>query len=59
MPRPDHTNPSNAAGPWFVDTRRIRCDAARNCTPDLIGMDTGGRSFLITQSAGVEQEAEL
>ena len=59
MPRPDQTNPSNAAGPWFVDTRCIRCDAARNWAPDLIGMDTEGRSFLITQPVGVEQEAEL
>ena len=36
MPRPDQTNPS-AVGPWFVDTRCIRCDAARNWAPDLIG----------------------
>ena len=35
------------------------CDAARNWAPDLIGMDTEGRSFLITQPVGVEQEAEL
>ena len=59
LPRPDQANPSNAAGPWFVDTCCIRCDAARNCTPDLIGMDTESRSFLITQPVGVEQEAEL
>ena len=59
MARPDQSNPSNAVGPWFVDTRCIRCDAARNWAPDLIGMDTEGRSFLITQPVGVEQEAEL
>ena len=59
MPRPDQTHPSNAAGLWFVDTHCIRCDAARNWAPDLIGMDTEGRSFLITQPVGVEQEAEL
>ena len=59
MPRPDQTHPSNAAGPWFVDTHCIRCDAARNWAPDLIGMDTEDRSFLITQPVGVEQEAEL
>ena len=59
MPRPDQTHPSNAEGPWFVDTRCIRCDAARNWAPDLIGMDTEGRSFLIAQPVGVEQEAEL
>ena len=59
VPRPDQAHPSNAAGPWFVDTRCFRCDAARNWAPDLIGMDAAGRSVLTSQPLGTEQEAEL
>ena len=57
MPRPGQTHPSNAAGPWFVDTRCIRCGTARNWAPDLIGMDPADRSVLIGQPLGEEQEA--
>ena len=59
MPRPDQTHSSNAPGPWFVDTRCIRCDSARNWAPGLIGMDAAGRSFIASQPADEEQEAEL
>ena len=59
MPRPDQAHPSNTPGPWFVDTRCIRCDAARNWAPSLIGMDAAGRSFIARQPADAEQEAEL
>ena len=59
MPRFDQSHPDNVAGPWFVDTRCIRCDSARNWAPDLIAMDTAGRSVLISQPAGPEQEAAL
>ena len=59
MPRPDQAHLANAPGPWFVDTRCIRCDSARNWAPGLIGMDAAGRSFISSQPVGEEQEAEL
>ena len=59
MARVDLAHPSNAPGVWFVDTRCIRCDAARDWAPDLIGMDAVGRSFVAAQPAGPEQTAAL
>ncbi len=59
MPRVDQSHPDNVAGQWFVDTRCIRCDAARNWAPDLIGMDASGRSVVIRQPADSEQEAAM
>ena len=59
MARVDLAHPSNATGDWFVDTRCIRCDAARDWAPDLIGMDAVGRSFVAAQPAGPEQTAAL
>ena len=59
MPRPDQSHPSNAPGPWFVDTRCIRCDSARNWAPGLIGMDAAGRSFVTGQPTGEEEQAAL
>ena len=51
-------HPENAEGRWFVDTRCIKCDVARNWAPDLIGMDAEGRSFVARQPEGEEQESE-
>lgn len=59
MARADLAHPSNAPGDWFVDTRCIRCDAARDWAPDLIGMDAVGRSFVAAQPMGPEQTAAL
>lgn len=59
MARADLAHPSNAPGSWFVDTRCIRCDAARDWAPELIGMDAAGRSFVAAQPAGPEQTAAL
>ena len=59
MPRPDQAHLSNVAGPWFVDTRCIRCDSARNWAPGLIGMDADGRSFVASQPIGEAQEAAM
>lgn len=59
MARVDLAHPSNVSGVWFVDTRCIRCDAARDWAPDLIGMDADGRSFVAAQPAGPEQTAAL
>ena len=52
-------HPNNASGRWFVDTRCIRCDVARNWAPDLIGMDAEGRSFVAHQPVGEREEASL
>ena len=39
MARPEPAHSDNAPGPWFVDTRCIRCDSARNWAPGLIEID--------------------
>ena len=59
MPRIDLSHPANVPGPWYVDTRCIRCDAARNWAPELIGMDETGRSVVARQPSTVDQEAAL
>lgn len=59
MARAEQAHKQNAAGPWFVDTRCIRCDAARHWAPGLIDMDPEGRSFVARQPVGGEEEAAL
>ncbi len=57
MPRPDKAHPHNAAGPWYVDDRCIRCDAARNWAPGLIDADAAGRSYVARQPIDSGQES--
>ena len=52
-------HPDNAEGAWFVDTRCIRCDAARHWAPGLIDMDTDGLSFVARQPENREEAAAL
>lgn len=59
MARIDLTHPQNVDGAWFVDTRCIRCDAARHWAPGLIGMDEAGRSFVARQPQDPREVAEL
>ena len=59
MPRPDLSHPDNVPGSWYVDTRCIRCDAARNWAPGLIGMDTAGRSIILRQPTDSSDVAAL
>ena len=59
MPRVDQTHTSNVPGPWFVDTRCIRCDVARHWAPGLIEMDAAGRSFVARQPVDEAQESAL
>ena len=59
MARLDQANPSNVYGPWFVDTRCIRCDAARNWATGLISMDSAGLSYVSRQPSNAEEEASL
>lgn len=59
MARQDQAHSDNVDGPWFVDTRCIGCDAARHWAPDLIGMDSAGRSVLARQPTTAEETAML
>ena len=59
MARLDLAHPANENGPWFVDTRCIRCDAARHWAPELIGADEQGRSFVARQPERPDEEAQL
>ncbi|MGW2598769.1 4Fe-4S domain-containing protein [Streptomyces klenkii] len=55
-----HTaRPGSADGPgWYVDDRCTDCDVARQLAPGLIG-EAGGRSVVIRQPAGAEEERRL
>ena len=59
MPRSDLEHPDDAPGDWFVDTRCIRCDAARHWAPGLIGMDAAGRSFVARQPITPDDAAAM
>ncbi len=59
MARLDSAHPDNVEGPWFVDTRCIRCDVARHWASGLIEMDNAGRSYLARQPDGPEETAAL
>ncbi|MDE0653352.1 MAG: MBL fold metallo-hydrolase [bacterium] len=59
MARVDQAHPGNQRGPWFVDTRCIRCDAARHWAPGLIEADTQGLSFVARQPENPAEEAQL
>ena len=59
MARADLAHLDNADGSWYVDTRCIRCDAARHWAPELIGADEQGRSFVARQPEHPDEEAQL
>ena len=59
MPRSDLAHPDDAPGDWFVDTRCIRCDAARHWAPGLIGTDAGGCSFVARQPVTADDTAAM
>jgi len=59
MARRDQSHPDNVAGPWFIDTRCVGCDAARQWAPGLIGMDSSGLSVLSRQPETPDQTAAL
>ena len=59
MARIDLVHPENVEGPWFVDTRCIRCDAARHWAPGLIDRDDQGLSFVARQPESAEEVAAL
>ena len=59
MARPDLAHPDDASGDWFVDSRCIRCDAARHWAPELIGLDAVGRSFVARQPVSASETAAM
>ena len=59
MARPDLAHPASRRGAWFVDTRCIRCDAARHWAPGLIEADEQGLSFVARQPENPTEEAQL
>jgi glyoxylase-like metal-dependent hydrolase (beta-lactamase superfamily II) len=59
MARLDEAHPLDVAGDWFVDTRCIDCDVARQWAPGLIGVDDGGLSYVARQPASPDEEAAM
>ena len=59
MARIDLVHADNVDGPWFVDTRCIRCDAARHWAPGLVEMDASGLSYVARQPESPEEIAAL
>lgn len=59
MARIDLVHADNVEGPWFVDTRCIRCDAARHWAPGLIDRDDEGLSFVARQPENDEEVSAL
>ncbi|WP_423917167.1 MBL fold metallo-hydrolase [Candidatus Poriferisodalis sp.] len=59
MARADMAHTDNVDGPWFVDTRCIRCDVARHWAPGLIEMDDSGLSYLARQPESPAETAAL
>lgn len=46
MADPTRRNPSNAAGPWFVDIRCISCDTCTDVSPEIFGRDEARKAFV-------------
>jgi glyoxylase-like metal-dependent hydrolase (beta-lactamase superfamily II)/ferredoxin len=57
--RLDQEHPLDVPGDWFVDTRCIGCDVARQWAPGLIAEDDDGLSFIARQPANAEEELAL
>ena len=59
MARQDQAHEDNVDGPWFVDTRCIGCDVARHWAPEMIKMDSKGRSVVVHQPQSPAETAAL
>jgi glyoxylase-like metal-dependent hydrolase (beta-lactamase superfamily II)/ferredoxin len=59
MARLDQQHRLNVPGEWFVDTRCIDCDVARQWATDLISEDEQGLSYVKRQPQTAEEEAML
>lgn len=49
----------NVQGLWSVDSRCVRCDAARHWAPSLIGEDDKGKSYILQQPQSEEEERAM
>src|SRR4051812_2729333 len=59
MARLDQRHPANVDGDWFVDTRCIDCDVARQYAPGLIEADRDGLSWVARQPETDDEWAEM
>lgn len=59
MARRDEAHPLDVEGEWFVDTRCIDCDVARQWAPDLIAADGDGLSYVVRQPSSPDDEAAM
>lgn len=59
MARLDRAHQLNEVGEWFVDTRCIDCDVARQWAPGLIAADDAGLSYIARQPVSPDEEAAM
>lgn len=59
MARLDQAHPFDVVGEWFVDTRCIDCDVARQWAPGLIAADDAGLSYIARQPTSPDEEAAM
>ncbi|MCB0976136.1 MAG: MBL fold metallo-hydrolase [Acidimicrobiales bacterium] len=59
MARLDEEHPLDVDGEWFVDTRCIDCDVARQWAPGLIEADEDGLSYVARQPRSEEEQAAM
>src|SRR5437660_10754229 len=55
MADPRRRHPANAAGPWFVDTTCIDCDACRQLAPSVFDGGLLGQSAVREQPASADE----
>jgi len=59
MARLEDRHPGGAPGPWFVDTRCIDCDAARQVAPGLIVRNPGDGVSLFARQPETPEEVDM
>lgn len=56
MADPRRRHSANVAGPWFVDTSCIDCDASRQCAPSVFGIRDGQSVVMKQPETPAERE---
>ncbi len=59
MARPSDRHAGGAPGPWYVDTRCIDCDAARQVAPGLIVRNAADGVSLFARQPATAEEVEM
>lgn len=59
MARLEGRHPAGVAGEWFVDTRCMDCDAARQVAPGLIARNPGDGVSVFTRQPHTPEEIEI